>query len=308
MSLSPAVTVVIPTYNHAHFLKEALRSLCEQSYTDWEAIIVNNYSEDDTVSVVESFGDSRMVLENFRNNGVIAASRNRGIALARGRYVAFLDSDDTWYKDKLLHCIPYLDQGADLVSHALQCIGDREGPMYCGPEQRATFDAMLDKGSCITPSATVVRKEILDLVGNFSEDPACVTSEDYHLWLKLAREGVCMRFTTEILGEYRIHVGNQSGSVLRHLNSVLCVIDDFLPATSTTSFLMWRRRRQRYGLAYYSAGRGMQKNKQYADALKLFFHSVTLRPHFIKTYVAAAMTVFGYTLAKLTLQKGNADE
>ena len=303
MNLSPAVTVVIPTYNQAHYLKEALRSLLDQGYTDWEAIIVNNYSEDDTVAVVESFGDSRMVLENFRNNGVIAASRNRGIALARGRYVAFLDSDDTWYKDKLRHCIPYLDQGADLVSHALQCIGDRKGVMYCGPEKRATLDAMLDKGSCITPSATVVRKEILDSVGNFSEDPAIVTSEDYHLWLKLAGKGACMRFTRDILGEYRIHVGNQSGAVLRHLYSVLCVIDDFLPATATTGFLIWRRRRRRYGLAYYSAGRGMEKNKQYVDAMKLFLYSVTRRPFFIKTYIAVAMAAFGYALAKLTRHK-----
>lgn len=303
MTHSPIVTVIIPTYNHAHFLRDALQSLCEQTYTDWEAIVVNNFSEDDTVSVVESFADSRIILENFHNKGVIAVSRNRGIALARGRYVAFLDSDDTWYQDKLMRCIPYLDEGADLVCHGLRFIGEQEGHMYCGPEQRATFDVLLDKGSCITPSATIVRKEIVESVGCFSEDPVVVTSEDYHLWLKLAKRGACMRFTKEILGEYRIHTGNQSGAVLRHLNSVLYVVEEFLPSVPFGNFKMWWRLRRRRGLAYYSAGRGMQKNKQFAEASKWLFYSFMCRPCFIKTYVASALTLFEYIFSKLKSHK-----
>ena len=120
MSHSPVVTVVIPTYNHAHFLRDALNSLRAQTYTDWEAVVVNNFSEDDTVEVVNSFADSRIRLENFRNNGVIAASRNRGIALARGSYLAFLDSDDTWYPEKLARCMECFDNGIGLVCHGLQ--------------------------------------------------------------------------------------------------------------------------------------------------------------------------------------------
>lgn len=303
MSYSPIVTVIIPTYNHAHFLRDALRSLCAQTYTYWEAVVVNNFSEDETIAVIDSFADPRIRLENFHNNGVIAASRNHGIGLARGRYLAFLDSDDTWYSDKLMRCVPYLDQGADLVCHGLRYIGERDGVMYCGPEQRATFDALLDKGSCITPSAVVVRKEIVELVGCFSEDPAIVTSEDYHLWLKLVRVGACMRFTRDVLGEYRIHAGNQSGSVLRHMNSVLCVVEEFLPGASSNSFMAWLRLRRRRGLVYYSAGRGMQKNKQYSDASKWFFYSFMCRPFFIKTYVAVVLTIFDYVFSKLTCCK-----
>ena len=71
MSNLPVVSVVIPTYNHADFLREALQSVCMQSYTNWEVIVVNNYSDDDTVAVVESFDDSRIRLENFHNNGII---------------------------------------------------------------------------------------------------------------------------------------------------------------------------------------------------------------------------------------------
>ena len=300
MNQVPLVTVVIPTYNHAYFLHEALQSLCAQNFSDWEAIVVNNYSEDDTIAVVGSFADPRIRLENFSNNGVIAASRNRGIALARGRYVAFLDSDDTWHPDKLIRCLPHFDKGADLVCHGLRCVGDREGDMYCGPQQRATFDALLDEGSCITPSATLVRKDILESVGCFSENPSIVTAEDYHLWIKLAKAGVSMRFVQEILGKYRIHAGNQSRSVLRHLDAVLCVIREFIPINSSSSLKRRMRLSRRLGLAYYSAGRAMQKNGHPAGAWPLLFRSLTHWPFYSKTYASLVLNILSLTRSLFT--------
>jgi len=85
---APLVSIVIPTYNHAPLLHRAIESIRAQTFTHWKAIIVNNFSTDDTVSVVESFSDNRIQLIDFANNGVIAASRNKGIELADGTYVA----------------------------------------------------------------------------------------------------------------------------------------------------------------------------------------------------------------------------
>lgn len=289
MSQLPVVTVVIPTYNHAHFLREALQSLCAQSFSNWEAIVVNNYSEDDTIAVVASFSDPRIRLENFRNNGVIASSRNRGIALAQGQYIAFLDSDDIWYPEKLSHCMQSFDDNVDLVCHGLHWFGNEERDMFCGPAQRATFDALLDKGNCITPSATVVRKSILDLVGGFSQNPVVVTSEDYHLWLRLAKIGARMIFLKEILGGYRTHSANQSSAALRHLQSVLQVIEEFLPMQSSSSFFFRIRRRKRLGLAYYSAGRAMQKNGKRDDSWDLFLQSIKYWPFYPKIYLGIVL-------------------
>ena len=112
---APLVSIVIPTYNHAPLLHRAIESIRAQTFTHWKAIIVNNFSTDDTVSVVESFSDNRIQLIDFANNGVIAASRNKGIELADGTYVAFLDSDDTWFPEKLEMCVGVLEKGADLV-------------------------------------------------------------------------------------------------------------------------------------------------------------------------------------------------
>lgn len=284
--MAPIVSIIIPCYNHAHFLREALQSVQMQSFADWEVVVVNNYSEDDTIAVVESFGDSRIRLENFHNNGVIAVSRNRGIALARGRYLAFLDSDDAWHAEKLSRCLPYFDNGADLVSHGLRLIGDSEGSMYCGPRQRATYDELLDKGNCITPSATVVRKDLVESVGCFSEDPAIVTSEDYHLWLKLAKAGAHMKFTKEILGDYRIHAGNHSGAVVRHLNSVLAVVNEFMPRDARNGMLLSLRYRRRSALSYYGSGRAMQRNGQFVKAWNFFLRSIAYWPFSFKIYAA----------------------
>jgi glycosyltransferase involved in cell wall biosynthesis len=288
---APDVSVIIPTYNHANFLREALQSVVTQSFQNWEAIVVNNYSDDDTISVIESFADPRIRLENFHNKGVIAASRNQGIKLSRGRYLAFLDSDDKWYPEKLKQCLPFLESGADLISHGLLRIGEASGNLYCGPQSKATYDSLLDKGNCITPSATVVRKNLVESVGCYSESATIVTSEDYHLWIKLARSGIKMQFTTEILGEYRIHTGNQSGAVIKHLDSVIAVVNEFMLKDFQGRVKSYWRYRKRIGLAYYGAGRVMQKAGQLKKAWSLFFGSIKCWPLHLRSYAAMMLNV-----------------
>lgn len=297
----PLVSVVIPTYNHAEFLREALESLVAQTFSDWEALVVNNYSEDDTLDVVGAFNDPRIRVENFRNNGVIGASRNRGIRLSKGKYIAFLDSDDKWYPEKLSHCVGCLDQGADLVCHDLRNIGTCEGIVHCGPKQRATFDALLERGSCIIPSATLVRKSILDSVGGFSENPAFITSEDYHLWLKLAQVQVSMVFLDEILGEYRVHAGNLSGSILSHMKSALSVTDDFLQTDSSSSLKSRLCARRCKARIYYGAGRSLQTSGQCAEAWQLFFASLELWPFNARIYAAMGLNCIAWMRSQCRL-------
>ncbi len=294
MTMEPLVSVIIPTYNHAEFLRQALRSVCEQSFTNWEAIVVNNYSEDDTVAVVESFGDERIRLENFHNHGVIAASRNRGIALARGRYLAFLDSDDVWYPDKLTKCMRCFEDGVDLVAHGLHTIGGGDRDIYCGPAARATFDALLDNFNCITPSATVVRKDVAVSVGCFPEDESYVTAEDYYFSLKLAQAGVGMRFLREILGGYRVHEGNMSVASLRQMHASLNVFKAFLPEIDSAGFGLWLRIRKRYCMAYYGVARSMQRRRNFPSAWSPLFRAMYYNPLFIKNYFALLYNLSGW--------------
>ncbi|MBA7530747.1 UDP-Glc:alpha-D-GlcNAc-diphosphoundecaprenol beta-1,3-glucosyltransferase WfgD [subsurface metagenome] len=97
----PLISVVMPTYNHGRFIGDAINSVLNQTYRNLELIIIDNFSEDNTEKIVTSYKDDRIKYLKFKNNGVIASSRNYGIKHSRGEYIAFLDSDDVWLPEKL---------------------------------------------------------------------------------------------------------------------------------------------------------------------------------------------------------------
>ena len=97
----PFFSVVIPTYNCAEFLQRSLESVFSQTYQDFEVIVIDNSSTDNTENVLDSVDDKRLTVIKVNNNGIIAHSRNKGIENAKGKWVAFLDSDDIWKPEKL---------------------------------------------------------------------------------------------------------------------------------------------------------------------------------------------------------------
>lgn len=291
----PLVSVVIPTYNHAQFLRNALDSVLGQTFTRWEAIVVNNFSQDDTISVIESYDDPRIRHVNFANQGVIAASRNHGISKTSAPYIAFLDSDDIWYPQKLEKCMRRLEQGFDMVCHAETWVGpgDRKRDIAYGPESRATYSQLLYEGNCISTSAVVVKREFVERVGGFSEQPSFITAEDYELWLKLARDGAKIGFVTDILGEYLIHDGNQSRAALRNMEAVMAVVRHHLAEQAGRGESNWRRARKCLALIYYGGARGLQDSGQFGAAWRYFFKAVAQYPLVPKFYAAMLLNACG---------------
>ncbi|MFB3135400.1 MAG: glycosyltransferase family 2 protein, partial [Rhodospirillales bacterium] len=222
----PRVSVIVPTYNQAGFLRECLGSLAAQTMPDWEAIVINNHSDDDTVEVVERLNDARVTLIHFRNNGIIAASRNLGMEKARAGWIAFLDSDDRWRPAKLERCLAAVTPDIDVLGHGMVMFRDEREvrTVRSGPEARTRYRSLLFDGTCITPSAVMVRKDWLDRVGRFSEDAGYQTAEDYELWLKLSRAGARFAFIPDPLTEYRMHGASASGSVATHLAAGLKIV------------------------------------------------------------------------------------
>ena len=288
----PAVSIVIPTYNHAHFLRQALESALAQTLADWEAIVVNNFSDDNTVEVVASFNDPRIRLVNFRNHGVIAASRNEGIRLASGELIAFLDSDDMWHPQKLARCVDAIARGFDLVCHGEDWTREGSPPrkVFYGPATRASYARLLFNGNCISTSAVVVRKRSLVRVNGFREEPRFVTAEDYDLWLRLARDGARIGFVREILGEYRMHGGNASKALLRHLEAELAVVNDHFTALAAASLVARLRMRRRRALVYYGAGRGFQAAGNPREAWHWFGRALRESPFILRLYAAAFLS------------------
>lgn len=209
-------SVIIPTYNSANFLKTALSSVIRQSYQKWEAIIVDNNSSDNTAEVIDSFKDGRIRVVSINNNGVIAASRNLGIKESNGDWVAFLDSDDKWYAQKLsiIHrCIKDNPQFDVVTNDEYVVTNDKKKKkiLRYGPLPKDSYKNMLFFGNKLSTSATVVKKNFLDInLLNFNEEKDFVTVEDYDFWLNLSRHKANFKFIHEIMGEYLIHESNNS--------------------------------------------------------------------------------------------------
>jgi glycosyltransferase involved in cell wall biosynthesis len=293
MDTRPAVTVVIPTYNHADFLKKCLQSVLDQTFGDWEAVIVNNFSEDNTIEIVNSYQDPRIHLVNFKNNGIIAASRNEGIRRSKADLVAFLDSDDAWYPSKLSRCMEELAVDRDLVCHSMRFVknGKHLKDVKCGPSRRASYNSLLYNGNCLITSAVLIRKESINRVGGFREDPEIVTSEDYDLWLNMARDGARFHFINEVLGEYLVHEGNASKTALRHMNAVLAVVEKHVASDNKVNIwkrLMFRRAR---ALLLYGAARSCERSGEKKEALSFFLKSVLTFPFIIKNYAGIALAL-----------------
>ena len=292
MSGSPAVSIVVPTFNHAQFLHQALASVVAQTFQNWEAIIVNNFSTDDTIKIVESFGEKRFRLINFRNDGVIAASRNEGIRQSNGSVIAFLDSDDLWYPNKLEHCMPAFDAHADVVCHGENWISNNMHPrqILYGPQKNAQYARLLYRGNCVSTSATLVRKDLLIEVRGFSTELEYITAEDYDLWLKLAHRKSSFTFIPEVLGEFRQHQLSASSSVERHLRSELAVITSHHKTnrTSTGDAIRFRRRRAK---VFYSAGRTHMRGANSQQAIRFLLRAIAVYPFYSRPYVAMLMVV-----------------
>lgn len=283
----PLVSIVVPTYQQADFLAKALRSVVAQDYDHWEAIVVNNHSTDHTVDVVSSFADTRIRLVDFANAGVIAASRNRGIQLATGELIAFLDSDDEWFPTKLRRCVSAFSGDVELVCHAERWIGGSkpERVVHYGPRERATYERLLLEQNCISTSAVVVRATTLAAVGGFDTRAELATAEDYDLWLRLARRGTPMEFLPEVLGVWRRHDSSASAATDRHLAAELAVVNSHLAAGRYPH----GRVRRRIARCHYTAGRGHHAKGDKRAALASLGRSLAIHPFTLRPWIALAL-------------------
>lgn len=220
--MNPLVSIVIPTYNRARDLKRALTSVIAQTYLNWECLVVDNHSNDDTDAMVEQFHDSRIKLFKIHNNGVIAASRNLGIQHAVGKYIAFLDSDDWWVPIKLEKSVYYLEQNADVVYHGLQCVKKNNSYFFrkkvgCRSVNTPVYNDLILNGNALANSSVVLRRELLKQLGGLSEAPNLIAAEDYEYWLRLAKLTNKFVHIPEILGYYWIG-DNMSNSTRSSVN------------------------------------------------------------------------------------------
>jgi glycosyltransferase involved in cell wall biosynthesis len=188
--MRPIFSIIIPTFNRSEKLRRAIESIERQTFRDFELIVCDDGSTDDTRDVIDSF-KNRLDLTYLReeNWGGPARPRNMGIRAARGEWICFLDADDWWYPEKL-KCVHERLAQADVVHHDSD-IYTKTGKRHLVKMRSRQLTApvfvdLMTKGNTFITSGVSIRKSVIDKAGGFLEDKELISVEDFDLWLKIA--------------------------------------------------------------------------------------------------------------------------
>ena len=203
MEQKPLVSVIMPAYNAEKYIEEAISSVIDQSISEWELLVLDDCSSDRTCQIVEKFcnTDKRVKLIRNKKNLGVAKTRNVGLDLCKGEYIAFLDSDDVWYPEKLEKQIASLKESGADFGYCSYAIIDYEGKMvksdYVVPEIITYRDLLKEN---VLGCSTVILSAKVAGEHRFHTD---FYHEDYVLWLQLLDKGYIARGCSDVLAKWR---------------------------------------------------------------------------------------------------------
>lgn len=306
----PLVSVVIPTYNYAHFVSQAIQSVLDQTFRDFEIIVVDDGSTDDTFQVVSPFGDPVRYIRQA-NRGPNAA-RNTGIRTSTGKYVALLDADDLWLPHKLESQIPLIeaDPEVGLVYASMYLFDSETGAIVdWHPPSRCRQGHVLRQlyMDQFVPSPTpLIRRKVFDEVGYFDE--SVVSPDDWEMWLRIAAR-YKFAFVREPLAMYRVHA-SIAGSKHYDLYEME-MLAFFEKAAKIYSRQLGSLRRLRLSTFKESMGwRLVERGNRHVGRGKLLeairFSPFRLRPYLLlmASFVAVGSTPESYRVSRLEYALG----
>ncbi len=212
---NPIVSVVIPNYNYAHYLRETVDSVLDQTYRNIEIIVVDDGSKDSSKEILDSYGDK--IRTNFQKNQGVSVARNNGVKESHGEYVAFLDADDAWLPTKIEKQVERFERQPELgLVHVGVDEIDADGNSLVERLEGVEGDVsgillMLKREGVLGGgSGLMVPRTVFDEVGGF--DTQLSTSADWDLFYRIS-ERYRVGFVSEILLRYRVHNSNMHGNV-----------------------------------------------------------------------------------------------
>ena len=227
--MAPEVSVLIPSYNHAHYLGHAIRSVLKQSFSDWEVIIIDDGSTDNTKQVTDNFSDPRIRYIYQENQG-LSAARNTGIRMATTEIIALLDADDIWHENYLAEMMPRILTHSEVVAvycgfHYIDKDGEEVGVPNIKVVPPNEFDKQFSNhGNWLATTGVVFRKDIAEKVGCFDESLRAV--EDADMWSKISDHGMFVGVAMPLIG-YRRHDSNMSDDPQRMVTSGYKIIERY---------------------------------------------------------------------------------
>ena len=208
------VSIITPSYNSSKFIKETIASVQAQTYSHWEMLITDDGSTDNSFEIIKEIckKDSRIKLFSIKNAGP-AVARNNSIKHAKGKYIAFIDSDDLWKKNKLLKQIEFMHKKNIEISHTSYEIIDDDSVIKGTRQAKLMNYKKLIKSCDIGLSTVIIKKSLIENL----RFPNLKTKEDYVLWLEIAKNGKIIHALNTKLTQWRKSNNSLSSSVVRKL-------------------------------------------------------------------------------------------
>ena len=182
------VSIIIPTYNRANCIRETITSVLNQTYQNFEIIIIDDGSIDNTKEIIQAFLDERIKYIFQEHNGLPASARNKGLKLAKGEYIAFLDSDDLWFPQKLKIQINFMKENPSILLVATNGLIFPLKPnmkvLSLKNNIKISFKELL-QNNIIINSSVMMRKNVIQIIGFLDESFVLKYGEDYDYWLRL---------------------------------------------------------------------------------------------------------------------------
>ncbi len=308
----PRVSVIIPAYKAAEFIGETLESVFAQTFTDFEAIVINDGSPDgeELEKAIAPFRERILYLK--QDNRGPAGARNTGIRHARGKYVAFLDSDDCWLPDYLGSQMKLFEETPSLgvVYCDAEYFGDPAlaGKTYmqtCPSNGPVTLETLI-AGDCqvITSCTVALRQAVVD-AGVFDERVDLRGCEDFDLWLRIVYRGGQIAYQRKVLGRYRSHPGSLTRDTTKMLATAALVYEKAertMELSEETRALIKKRLASirahfdlESGKAQLAAGDYMRAKRSLMKA-NTFFRAAKLKLVILGLQIAPRLTRFGMTI------------
>ena len=281
------VSVIVTTYNRKELLSKTLKAILNQTYKDFELIVVDNYSDYDFEQLIQQFNDKRIRAFRNQNNGIIATNRNYAIRKAKGEFLAFCDDDDIWYPNKLERCLEEIKDN-DILYHKLVT---NTGFVMETENIYGKAIQYLSKRNYLAYSSVFLRKEIAFNVGLLDEDPLLVAVEDYDFWIRISTLSNKFGYIDEILGQY--YVGNDNMSY--KFENIERLFNLYY---KRKSILPFKYRVQMYSNLSFMMARIYHKEGEFINSMKYYKNS------FIDIYSVKIMvkSFCGYFLSLLRIK------
>jgi glycosyltransferase involved in cell wall biosynthesis len=305
---APLISVIIPTYNSAPYLPEALDSVLAQTYTPIEVLVIDDGSTDNTTAIMARYGDQAVFIRQARSGP--SGARNKGIAEAKGAYIAFLDADDTWLPSKLKKQLMALQQdpeaalvysrSVDFQNRTGKEIGVYPRKMHSG----MLFDLLLTAPLFGLPSV-IIKTRILKELGGFDE--GLTTAEDTHLYLRIARNHRIIG-VPDILVRRRIHDRNLSNRVNVEIGTLSCLdrIVRLFPETNPRIYpvmaMAYRNKGRAMMLDYFHSGVYAACNQTARSLLGMRIWDARIILYFLLTLFPGSLINSGRFLRKRLLK------